>query len=325
MAERPWGFWTESKLDMLSAYLPAFTRACSRAPTTVYLDLFAGQAANISRDTGKPIDGSVRRALLTTPQFHVVRGFELNANRAASLQHAYRTEFPTRDVVVTPGDVHETLAASLHALSPFKKAPTFAFVDPDGVEARWELLEALAGHRTGQMKVELFILLVSPQITRVVNDKLDPDDLVHAQTQVTDLFGSDEWKPILSARHAGELSAARTRDELTNLMRWRIEKALGYKFTHTLRRTNVGGTPLYDMIFATDHPVGHKIMSSVYNTAARRFPQMREEARARRRDRREAESGGAGLFTYEQVALDAPLRSDETYEHTPPTPPYPQS
>ncbi len=30
MAERPWGFWTESKLDVLSAYLHGFTTACRR-------------------------------------------------------------------------------------------------------------------------------------------------------------------------------------------------------------------------------------------------------------------------------------------------------
>jgi three-Cys-motif partner protein len=73
VAERPRGFWTESKLDMLSAYLPAFTTASKRAPSTVYLDLFAGQATNVSRDTGRPIEGSLLRAVQTTPPFTVVR------------------------------------------------------------------------------------------------------------------------------------------------------------------------------------------------------------------------------------------------------------
>ena len=76
MAERPWGFWTESKLDMLSAYLPAFTTASKqRARSTVYLDLFAGQAANISRETGRAIEGSLLRALRTDPPFTVLRDY----------------------------------------------------------------------------------------------------------------------------------------------------------------------------------------------------------------------------------------------------------
>jgi three-Cys-motif partner protein len=324
MAERPWGFWTESKLDMLSAYLPAFTTASKKARPTVYLDLFAGQDMNISRDTGRPIDGSLRRALEAVPSFAVVRGFELQRNRAQSLQDAYRLAFPHRDVLVHAGDVHDTLGPALRDLATYRWSPTFAFVDPDGVEARWELLEALAAHKAPrQTKVELFLLLASPQIVRVVNDHLDDADLKHAEQQVTDLFGCTDWHPILRGRRSGALDAAQTRDELTNLMRWRLEQTLGYLHTHTLRLTNVRGVPLYDMVFATDHPIGDKIMRSVYRTAAARFPRMRQEARARRRDRQERDAGGA-LFTHEELMPDAALAANETYEHTPPTRPYGQ-
>lgn len=324
MAERPWGFWTESKLDMLSAYLPAFTSASKKAPSTVYLDLFAGQDTNISRDTGKPLDGSLRRALQSVP-FAIVRGFELHRARARSLQDAYRAEFPDRDLVVFAGDVHDTLAGALRGLASYRWSPTFAFVDPDGVEARWKLLEALATHKAaGQTKVELFLLLASPQIVRVVNDYLDSNDLEHAEQQVTDLFGCAEWQPILAARRSGALDAAGTRDELTNLMRWRLEKMLGYGYTHALRLTNIQGVPLYDMVFATDHAIGDKIMRSVYGAAAQRFPRMRQEARARHRDHQERKTGAGGLFTHEELLQDAPLRANESYERLPPTPPYGQ-
>ncbi len=325
MAERPWGFWTESKLDMLSAYLPAFTTASKKAPSTVYLDLFAGQARNVNRDTDRPIEGSLLRAVQAKPPFTVVRGFELRQERARSLQNAFRAEFSNRDVVVHAGDVHDALPSALATLAPYRRSPTFAFVDPDGVEARWELLEALAVHKAPtQTKVELFLLLVSPQIVRVVNDRLDPSDLAHAEQQVTDLFGSTEWRPILEGRQSGALDAGRTRDELTNLMRWRLEKTLGYGFTHTLRLTNVSGAPLYDMIFATDHKAGDQIMRSVYQKAAKRFPKMRQEARARRRDREEQEVGVDALFTHQELVQDEPLHPRESYQHTPPVPPYGQ-
>jgi three-Cys-motif partner protein len=322
-AERPWGFWTESKLDMLSAYLPAFTTASTRAPRTVYLDLFAGQANNVSRDTGRPIDGSLLRALQTQPVFDVVRGFELRRSRALSLEAAFRTEFPGRDVVIHSGDVHEALAPALSELAAYRTAPTLAFVDPDGVEARWQLLEILAGHKlSGQYKVELFLLMPSPQVVRIAHEKLDPEALRHAEEQITDLFGTSIWRPILAARRSGLLDPEQTRDELTNLMRWRLEKNLEYRYTHAARLTNTNGTPIYDMIFATDHGVGDKIMKSVYAKAADRFPRMRQEARARRRDRQEFEAGLSGLFSYEQLATDAPLRAQDAYRHVPPVRPY---
>lgn len=196
---------------------------------------------------------------------------------------------------------------------------TFAFIDPEGVEAGWELLQALANFKApGRPKVELFLLLISPQIGRVVNDSLDADNLERAEHQITSLFGSGEWRPMLQGRRSGDLDAARTRDQLTNLMRWRLENALGYKFTHALRLTNAHGTPLYDMVFATDHPVGDEIMQSVYRTAAARFPGMREEARARRRDRHEQAAGTDALFSREELQRDAPLDASDAYERTPP-------
>ncbi len=105
-------------------------------------------------------------------------------------------------------------------------------------------------------------------------------------------------------------------------MRWRLESILGYTFTHTLRLTNAQGTPLYDMIFATDHVVGNKIMQSVYAAAAARFPSMRREARARWRDRQDRRAGTDGLFSHEELLHDAPLSKSEAYEHIATTVPY---
>jgi hypothetical protein len=62
MPPRSWGWWTEQKLDILGDYLTAFNKASTTAGTTIYLDLFAGQAQNISRShTEHLIRGSARR------------------------------------------------------------------------------------------------------------------------------------------------------------------------------------------------------------------------------------------------------------------------
>lgn len=314
---------------MLSDYLPAFTVASQRSPARVYLDLFAGTDHNESRETGERIRGSLRRALETTPEFTVVRGFELSPQRASSLEAAYRTEFPSRDLRIFPGDVHNSLGQALSELAAtrdpdLQRAATFAFVDPDGVEARWSLLKMLAGHKhPASTKVELFILLASSQIGRVVHDRLDPQDLERAELLISNLFGTDGWRPILDARRRNRLDAPQARDELTNLMRWRLETDLGYKYTHTVRLTNTHGTPLYDMVFATDHDVGHKIMKDVYKKAAGRFPQMRQQARARLKDKAASEIGDEGLFSsVEALGTEPLLRGEQVYVHEPPVLPY---
>ena len=63
-------------------------------------------------------------------------------------------------------------------------------------------------------------------------------------------------------------------------MRWRLETVLGYRWTHPLEQRNTRGTSLYFMIFATSNEVGHRIMSHLYNTAAKQFPAMRAEAKS---------------------------------------------
>src|SRR5262249_60277014 len=93
MPPRAWGWWTEQKLDILSDYLAAFNKASAKAGTTVYLDLFAGRAQNVSRSrTEHLIRGSARRALETTPPFTVLRIFEL-AGRAAYIQDTPDTAY----------------------------------------------------------------------------------------------------------------------------------------------------------------------------------------------------------------------------------------
>jgi three-Cys-motif partner protein len=324
VAERPWGFWTESKLDMLSDYLHGFNVASKKAGVTIYLDLFAGQAQNLNKHTGMPIDGSLRRALNTVPAFTALRGFEIRADRAASLQAAYQAQAPGRDVRIYPGDVHLSLLSVLDDLRHYRWAPTFAFLDPDGVEARWNLLEALAEHkRREKTKVEIFLLLPSAQFGRVVHEKLDEPHLLRAEQLLTDLFGCDQWRPILAGRRSGLITAEEARDEFTNLMRWRLERVLGYEFTHSLRLTNLQGAPIYDMVFATDHKIGDKIMSDVYRGAAARFPRMRREIRIRRREAEEAARGNETLIPYDELPYDdAPLRPDERYERLPISPPY---
>ena len=53
MAPRGWGFWTEAKLDILSAYLPAFATASRSVDELIYLDLFAGNTLNQRRDVDR--------------------------------------------------------------------------------------------------------------------------------------------------------------------------------------------------------------------------------------------------------------------------------
>ena len=309
---RGWGYWTEAKLDILSAYLPAFTTASKAAGRTVYLDLFAGDASNHRRDTGADIKGSALRALEAFPPFTRLFLFELDPV-AERLSTALRAGFLDREFEVVAGDCNVTIDAVLQRIRDENLgwAPMFAFVDPySTTPLQWATLRKLADFkRHRKYKVELWILFYGSAIPRVLGIH---DDV--AQAPFTKLFGSDEWLPTAQARVDETLDADEARYEYTNLMRWRIEKVLGYRRTHTMQVTNTSGAYLYDLIFATDNEAGDTIMGDVYRKALSRNEKMRREAIAIRREER---TGQGALFGPESMG-----EPDLAYVHEPPTPPF---
>jgi hypothetical protein len=101
-------------------------------------------------------------------------------------------------------------------------------------------------------------------------------------------------------------------------MRWRLEKVLGYRVTHSFGMKNTKGRPLYNMIFATDHPAGEKIMNHIYGKAAGAGPQMQAEAAAKLQEEKEEKSGTPGLFP----PIPKAVKPDDIYVHQPPVDPF---
>jgi three-Cys-motif partner protein len=275
---RTWKFWTEGKLDLLSDYMHAFNTASSKLGETNYLDLFAGTPDN-QRDTGAQLAGSARRALDTDPPFSTVVLFEKDAQAAAGLRRMVAERYPGRDGRVYDGDCNDRLPEALDQLrvDDFAWRPTLAFLDPYKTNIRWESFERLAKFRVrSNYKTELLILLASPAVPRGVS--VSPGFI----DDVTRMFGSPYWLQPLALRQRGEITAGRFRAELGNLLRWRLENELGYHSTHLfqVRRQGESGTPLYDLIFATDNAAGDKIMRDLFTRSTKRFPEMAAAARA---------------------------------------------
>lgn len=304
MAPRSWGWWTEQKLDILGDYLAAFTTACKKAGQTVYLDLFAGQPDNVSRDDAdRVIRGSARRAMDTRPPLSVLRFFELDAN-ARGLQNALTAEYPDRvtDFEVVPGDCNLTVPTVLADLADLNWAPTFAFLDQQSTEVQWPTIEHLARHkRPGATKTELWLLCASGLLPRGLRMRTEEIDTSVAK-QMTQMFGTDIWLEALTAVRRNLLTGAQFRSELTNLMRWRLEHDLGYMTTLDFQVINTSGRRIFDMIFATDHWAGEKIMTDLYSRAMDRTPSLRNKALLQRRQTKLEDVGIHGLFDMADVA-----------------------
>lgn len=295
---RSWGPWTEVKLDALRNYLAAFTLASSRARGTLYFDLFAGAAENESRRDHRRIVGSPLLAAGTTPAFSKLVLCELQQRHADQLRQRIAQEHPGLDVEVLGGDCNETIPVWLARADPgWRYAPAFAFLDQYAAEISWATIESLAKYKAAdRTKVELWILFADGLVPRGAYGGIDGPVLDEFATRMDEMFGTRYWRVIRRGRVDGLLAPADFRAELVNLMRWRLEKDLHYRTTLPLSFVNERGTPLYTMIFATDHDVGSRIMKSVFAGAERALEDMQSQARIRRKREREEERGVYALF-----------------------------
>jgi three-Cys-motif partner protein len=323
MAAKPWGWWTRHKLQILGDYLEAFATASKSQPERIYLDLFAGWPKNVSRENDEPILGSVHRALRVTPPFTRVCLFELGS-KARKLEAEIRQEYPGRPGVrVYEGDCNVTLSRALQDLRPVNWAPTFAFIDQFDSEVRWSTLEQISRFRKGKTKAEMWILFATGLYPRGLNIHGEGMNANYGDT-LTGMLGSEQWIPIAEARRQGKLTAAEARAEWVNLMRWRLQNVLGYKKSYGFTMKNTGGQDLYDMIFATDHEAGDRIMRHLYGKAFAEHEAMRQHALLQRRDRRrEARIGMYGLFELSpEMTAGSNVQPSKVYEPEPPHAPY---
>ena len=145
-----WDWWSELELHVLADYLQGFTRAVrGKSQEAICLDLFAGSfEAPTPRARDLPrvdTDRARHRACL-----HKARVLEL-ASPAARLRADIATARPADDRWrVFDGDCNQTLPSALAWLDPFRWAPTFAFLDPRGLQVAWDNRRGTRGVVKGQ-------------------------------------------------------------------------------------------------------------------------------------------------------------------------------
>lgn len=282
-----------------------------KAGHTLYLDLFAGAEDNFERGTGDVILGSGHRALSTSPAFDRVVLCELQQRTAASLRAALETAYPNRDLVVLPGDCNVEVPKHLRTydLSWRRGAAVFAMVDQFSAEITWDTLLYLANWRQNKrgFRVELWLYFGHALLPRGLQFTGDEPDPEYAQ-RVDRMYGTPQWRELWYARRDGVLTPEQFRNELVNLMRWRLENVLGYSTTIPLEFTNTSGHPIYTVIFATSNQTGDKIMGSVFAKHGVALEKMRATTRVERRLAKDADEGLFGTEEIVDLVTGTPAR-----------------
>jgi three-Cys-motif partner protein len=265
LATRPIGIWTLEKLAILHLYFHGFTSASRKARGGVCIDGLAGPGLCEVRGARMPprfVWGSPLLAARAAPPFERCILIEKNQTNAQAL--SVRTLTYGDRIVVRARDVNDELAIVMRDEVP-PEAPCFCLLDPEGLELSWQTIESAALVPRRQRKPEFLVLFPSSWLMRLLPKKgiVNPrhEDILDR------LMPERGWRDVYQFRLQRKISPSEAKDRYVELYREGFE-ALGYRaFSHPIQAPSIPGgkrRERYQLIFATEHEAGAKIMLDVF-------------------------------------------------------------
>ncbi len=250
--------WTALKLEFLDHYLQAYVRATKQAREIHYIDAFAGCGDYVVIENGYLVEGSPWRALNTVPAFTEYYLVEKEEKLASHLRQRIFDK-DIRNAHVYTGDCNKVIP-ELILPKISKNVPSFAFLDPTGLQLHWKTIESLASHRR-HWKMELLILYpYDMAIGRLLRLALQNPASYNTLTRI---YGDEKWKVEIAESLEAEETAKQRRERFLQLYTNNL-RALGYKYVEPYGPLYSRRMPLYYVVFASDHPIGARIMQAVW-------------------------------------------------------------
>ena len=258
------GPWTIEKLEILEAYLDAYTTALkNQSFKLIYIDAFAG-AGQIERpvDDGDTIEflrGSTERATRVQDKpFDELIFIEKDPVRCVELENL-RDKYPGRDIRIEQGEANRVLSGldrNWHACRGV------LFLDPFATEVEWSTLERIAGLNA----LDTWILFPVSAIVRMLPASRKPDDISPKwATRLTTVFGDQSWRELyhenpqrnLFEEQEPGLMRERGVDALLSIYKWNLKGLFGDRLLEKSRRlVNSTGSRLFEFMFCVGNPRG---------------------------------------------------------------------
>jgi len=241
--------WTQSKATLVAKYLKNFVYVTKHG---TYIDAFAGpqRITNLGMWSAKLVLDNRPRRLR---HFHF---FEKDLKKVKML-NALKDCQPPRtkqegkgSIQIHPGDCNKTLIKMLQE-NPIKASEaTFCLLDQWTRECDWATVKAVAEHKKGGNKIELFYFFPQGWIDRSVGGLKSRDE------KMLKWWGNSNWQELLKRKGY----------ERGRYIAERFKKELGYRDAMAFPIYGKGRT-LYLMIHASDDERATPLMFSAYNNA----------------------------------------------------------
>lgn len=253
------GPWVREKLDYLMRYIEFFeTSMRNKWRNRNYIDLFAGPGKCVCRKTGEICLGSPLIALITKYPFTGYHFVDSDPAAMAALRKRCSASSVSDRIHFDTGDAND-LVQSIVSRIQGESSLNLAVLDPEGLDLQWNTVAKLAQLK----KVDLIIHYSQMGLTRAMPIFVDS-----AESNTVDrFFGSTDWRGIYQKYQNQEEQFIHRK--LIDFYMDRL-RSLGYKGAY--RDDEVGveplmrnekNAPLYRLLFASKHPLGHDFWQKV--------------------------------------------------------------
>lgn len=248
--------WTECKAKLIERYLFHFVLVTK---TGTYFDGFAGP-----QKKGKHEMWSAKLVLQSYPRW--LKNFFLFDNSETQIKHLEemvanqpprdkKKSEPKRTVKICHGDFNVEIHEMLKEHPVRDKEPAFCLLDQRTFECDWATVKAIANHKKGGNKIELFYFFPEGWVNRGIHaTKIDKDQ------KLSKWWGNSRWHELTKMR--GAIRA--------NHVCERFKAELGYKYVQPFaiyEKSAKGGKIMYYMIHASDHDDAMTLMNRAYQKA----------------------------------------------------------
>jgi three-Cys-motif partner protein len=265
---RPSGSWALKKLDYLRRYIGAFVTSMRDKPWRAmhYIDLFAGPGKCRVRESNEIHLGSSLVALKAPYPFTHYYFADLEPNNISALRRRCSASPHADRVLYFVGDSNQVVYEVVEHISAIDQefirgqwpSLNLTFLDPAGIDLYWETVEALAQIN----RMDLVIHYPQMGLTRSMPLFLDSSK----ESKVDLFFGGREWREVYR-KWQGRIGLHR---KLIDHYKEKL-RDLGYAEVlrgdepEPLMRSEKRRAPLYRLIFASKHPLGHDFWRAVTN------------------------------------------------------------
>jgi len=232
------GLWSKDKHYYLKRYIDIFSKAMHKKwKVLCFIDFFAGPGKCFVRPTGEEIDGSPLIALQTAYEFSQYFFVDKDDTAIAALDQRLTDNSQYHKIKMSCGDANNQVKYIVELIPD--EALALAFIDPTGWDFTFSSMEILASKRVDlMMNLPIFMSLKRnlQKFRQMDHCKLD------------DAIGDTEWRLYT------------TEGEIIQYYKRKLNK-LGYKKVESGDEISIrtsANVPLYSLLFASKHPLGHK-------------------------------------------------------------------